>query len=43
MTLTIGILGGFLGGCICTALFAHKIATALAEELHQLGNRLTKI
>ncbi len=36
------LLSGFMGGCVCTALFANKLANALADELHRLGNRLER-
>ena len=43
MTIALSLLGGFAGGCVFMALFAHKIATALANDLHSLGNRLQKL
>jgi len=42
MTDALLVLGSFLGGCVCTALFAQKLAHALADELHRLGNRLER-
>lgn len=42
MVLALGILGGFLGGCVFMALFAQRIASSLAEELHHLGNKLQR-
>jgi len=40
MPYVICVLSGFVGGCLCQALFARRIANALADELHALGNHL---
>jgi hypothetical protein len=42
LILTLTHVVAFLGGCLCTMVFAQKLAAALAEELHHLGNRLER-